>query len=87
MKAIINGIITTIIGLLFVAFGIYDFWENKGAVSAMSWQDIATIVLIVGVGIVLILSPDKFISEFIAGIRTGIKKLAGKDDSDKLPRP
>jgi hypothetical protein len=87
MKAILNGIITTLLGLCFIAFGIYDFWVNKGAVSAMKWSDIATIILIVGVGVVLVLSPDKFITEFVAGVRVGIKKLAGKDDSDKLPKP
>lgn len=87
MKAIIKEIITSIIGIGFIAFAMYDFWVNKGAVSAMSFADIMTVVLITGVGIVLLLSPDRFVVEFVAGIRAGIRKLGAKDEPEPPKKP
>lgn len=86
MKEILKSGISTILGLILIAFGVYDLWLSPKSVFGLDWTEIAKLVVIFGVGLVLIFSPDKFITEFFNQFRFFRQKAnrsGAESDSDK----
>ena len=66
MRSIINGIITTVLGLALAGIGIYVYIENRATLFNWTFTQLAAPGLLIVAGVVLVLSPDEFVKKFFA---------------------